>query len=197
MPLWHTTIEVIFLNYGIYKNARNASWQCLIDCGVSTLPIRPVIISEKYGVVCVEATKKQLGGTFGTIHIFNKEIFISFNVADPLPRQRFTILHELGHYLLGHLGDRPLERSEQECRPEEEQAADKFAADVLMPACVLWGLNIHTAGEIAQLCGVSMQAAEIRAERMKVLYRRNMFLSHPLEREVFERFKPWIDSQVK
>lgn len=104
-------------------------------------------------------------------------------------------MHELGHYLLDHLGDETLSRSEQECRPEEESAADRFAVDMLMPACVLWGLKLHTADDIARVCGVSMQAAQIRAERMEILYRRNMFLSHPLEKAVFDQFKPWIDGQ--
>lgn len=74
----------------------------------------------------------------------------------------------------------------------EEQAADRFAADILMPACVLWGLNIHTPEEIARLCNVSMSAATIRAERMEVLYQRNKFLTHPLERQVYAQFGGFI-----
>lgn len=103
-------------------------------------------------------------------------------------------MHEVGHYVLGHLGDSALTRSESECRPEEEQAADRFAADVLMPACVLWGLDVRTPEEIAQLCNVSMRAAQIRAERMGVLYERNKFLLHPLERQVFEQFGKFIQN---
>lgn len=184
------------MKYGIYKNARNASWQCLIDCNVRNLPINPIAIAKMYGIEC-RATKTQLlDGSSGIIRKNSVGmVTIYYNSNHIKSRQKFTIMHELGHYLLGHLGNRPLERSEQECRPEEEQAADKFAADVLMPACVLWGLDIHTAGEISQLCGVSMQAAEIRADRMETLYKRNMFLSHPLERRVFEQFKPWMDEQ--
>ncbi len=180
------------MNYAIYKNARNASWQCLIDCGVSELPIRPVRIAAHYGIRCKVATKEQLRGASGEISSFGDEIYISFLEDDPKPRQRFTVMHELGHYLLGHLGDKQMSRREDECRPEEEQTADKFAIDVLAPACVLWGLGMHTADDIARVCGISMQAAQFRAQRMELLYRRNMFLSHPLEKRVFEQFGDFI-----
>lgn len=185
--------EVIYLNYGIYKSTRNSSWRCLIDCNITELPIKPVKIAAFYGLTCLLATTAQLNGMSGMVEPVDNNIYISFNGDEPVTRQRFTIMHELGHYVLGHLGDTPLSRSERECKPEEETAADRFAADMLMPACVLWGLGIHTAEDIARVCGVSIQAARIRAERMEVLYRRNMFLSHPLERQVFQQFKPWID----
>ncbi len=183
------------MNYAIYKNVRNASWQCLIDCGVTSLPIKPVQLAALYGIKCKAATKERLRGTSGEIVAFDGEIYISFREDDPPQRQRFTIMHELGHYLLGHLGTEPMTRSESNCRPEEEQAADKFAIDMLAPACVLWALDLHAANEIASICNISMQAAEFRARRMEQLYRRDMFLTHPLERSVFEQFRRFIDSK--
>ena len=38
-------------------------------------------------------------------------------------------------------------------------------------------------------------AAKYRAERMAILYARNMFLSHPLERQLFAQFKPYIENK--
>ena len=122
----------------------------------------------------------------GKVKIIENQPYIFFDANDIPVRQRFSIMHELGHYLLGHLDN-------GEITSENEEAADRFAADVLMPACVLWRLNLHTAQEIADLCNVSMQAAKIRAKRMEVLYDRNMFLSHPLERQVFNQFKDFIN----
>jgi len=60
-----------------------------------------------------------------------------------------------------------------------------FASRFLAPACVLWGLNVHTAADIARFCEISKEAAEIRAKRMAELYKRNMFLTSPLERRVY------------
>lgn len=106
-------------------------------------------------------------------------------------------MHELGHFLLGHLGDIPFSRSEEECRPPEEQAADKFAIDMLAPACVLWGLNLHRPEEISKICGISYQAACYRAKRMKVLYERGMFLTHPMEKRVYGQFLQFIRTNRK
>ena len=61
-----------------------------------------------------------------------------------------------------------------------------------MPACVQWGLQLHTADDIARVCNVSQTAAQRRSERMAVLYQRNMFLTHPLERQVYQQFQDFI-----
>ena len=53
-----------------------------------------------------------------------------------------------------------------------EAAANVFASRLLAPACVLHALDIHTAGDIASLCGLSNTAAEIHAKRMAELYAR-------------------------
>lgn len=183
---------MINLNYAIYKSARNSTWQCLIDCGINELPIKPVQIAAHYGIVCRKSNKIDLCGASGEIKKENGEICIFTDESHTAERRRFTIMHELGHYVLGHLGDTPLSRSELDCDSDEEDAAERFAADMLMPACVLWGLGIHTPEEIAKLCNASIQAAEIRAERMAVLYKRNMFLSHPLEQRVYAQFSEFI-----
>ncbi|MDE6019577.1 MAG: ImmA/IrrE family metallo-endopeptidase [Ruminococcus sp.] len=183
------------MNYGIYKNARNASWQCLIDCNVISLPINPIAIADKYDLKCKLVDPKTIKGTSGEIRKkVDGSVVILFNANHPKVIQAFTIMHEIGHYVLGYLGNEPLSRNYNSIRPEEEQAADRFAADILMPACVLWGLNIHTPEEIAKLCNVSMQAATIRAERMEILYQRNKFLLHPLERQAYAQFGRFIQN---
>lgn len=181
------------MNYGIYQSVRNAAWQCLIDCGITELPLKPVIIAQKYGVNCKRATAEYLKGKSGEIlRDNNRNVIILTNVNDIVKRRRYTIMHELGHFVLGHLGNEPLSRSESDCRPEEEQAADKFAINMLAPACVLWGLDLHTPEEIAKVCDISMQAATYRAERMKILYKRNKFFTEPIERDVYKQFEDFI-----
>lgn len=182
------------MDYGIYKKSRNASWQCLIDCGITELPVKPVQIAMHYGVSCAYSNTIQCDGKIG---YKDGKIFIVVRKDQLQTRQRYTIIHELGHYLLGHLGDTPLSRSRDSVRPEEEYAANRFAADVLMPASVLWALDIHAAEDIARLCNVSPPAARSRAERMAVLYQRNKFLLHPLEHQVFQQFHRFIEQYNK
>lgn len=169
------------MNYAIYKNSRNASWQCLIDCCVTELPIRPVQIAKHYGIMCTYSDSLSCDGVISRT---KDNVSIVIRKEQPRTRQRYTILHELGHYLLGHL--------DKEYQSEAEYAADRFAADVLMPACVLWGLQLHTANDIVRICDVSQVAAQRRADRMAVLYQRNMFLAHPLERQVYQQFQDFI-----
>lgn len=180
------------MKYGIYQNARDAAWRCLLECGIHALPIKPVQIAKHYGIHCKKIPRSKLGGHSGEIRKVWGQTYILFDADEIVTRQRFTVMHELGHYLLGHLGEQPLSRSESECRPDEEQAADKFSIDMLAPACVLWGMQLHTPEDIARVCGISMQAAQYRAERMALLYQRNMFLRHPLERQVYEQFRDFI-----
>lgn len=175
--------------YDIYKLARDKSWTCLIESGAHRLPVSPVSVAKHYGIVCHASPPKLLQGCSGLLRVIDDAPHIFVDSTHPAQRQRYTIAHELGHYLLGHLDDT------SGVYDQMEYAAERFAADLLMPACVLWGLNIHTAEDIAQLCNVSLQAARIRAERMEVLYRRNMFLSHPLERQVYQQFRQFIGAQ--
>lgn len=72
-----------------------------------------------------------------------------------------------------------------------------FAIRLLSPACVLWGLNLHTAEEIAEYCDISLQAASYRAERMAELYRRNRFLRSPVERTLYKQFEPFIKENTR
>lgn len=124
--------------------------------------------------------------------------YIVYNDNEGRKRNRFTIAHELGHILLGHeLKDGYYARSKTVMKPLLESEADTFAVRLLAPACVLWGLNVHSAEEIAELCDISYSAAKIREERMRVLYQRNKFLTSSLEKQVFRKFEPFINQKVK
>ena len=59
----------------------------------------------------------------------------------PIPQKRYTIMHEIGHIVLGH--------TESDDRSDvDEYSTERFAIGVLSPACVLWGIGVKTAEEI-------------------------------------------------
>ena len=102
--------------------------------------------------------------------------------------------HELGHGILNHdISTIHYRNSEIDSQTDmQELEANVFARDILMPATVLAALDIHTPEEIMELCHVSRQSAEIRAERLQEIYRRNKFNLHPLERKVRSQFDNFI-----
>lgn len=182
-------------SYGVYQQSRNASWQFLIDNKIDRLPVQLSDICKDNGYIICKDSKvhylkqKQLGVTFyasGKWHII-------FNDNITVQAQRYTIAHELGHIFLGHTMENGCYGRTFAIDTSQEYQAERFAIDILAPACVLWGLGLHTPKEIAQLCNISMTSAVKRAKRMEELYRRNMFLSHPLEREVYQQFKKFIE----
>lgn len=180
--------------YGNYKKARNSAWQCLIDFNVTELPLKILGIAKNSGVKVVKNSEvNSLNGESGKSYINNNQWLIVYNDKESLQRCKFTIAHELGHIFLGHtLKNEQYARTFDLTKSIEETEADIFASRLLAPACVLWGLDLHTPQEIASLCDISLQAAQIRSERMQILYERNKFLASPLERKVYENFKEFI-----
>lgn len=82
-------------------------------------------------------------------------------------RQRFSVAHEIGHVVLRHGAIRFMMNGYHGGRPEwQETQANAFAAELLIPKLALARMGAMTPRQIAQLCGVSMEAATIRAEQL-------------------------------
>lgn len=196
------------MSYKDYQNARNASWKILLDCGIDRLPVDLNVIRERLDVRIASyedaktlIQKRNLSvltaQTDGLTFYAGTESVILYSEACSPERIRFTIAHELGHIVLGHVAPGSITTVNRELSPRDspqETAANRFAARLLAPACVLWGLDLHTADEIAAACRISKKAAQFRAERMKTLYARNKFLSSPLERKLYQRFVPFMEA---
>jgi Zn-dependent peptidase ImmA (M78 family) len=181
--------------YGVYKNVRNAAWQCLIDHKITTLPVDLIRIAAESGVVIRKNSEvhELYDRESGACILHNGQWYLIYDDTCIIGRRRFTIAHELGHIFLGHeLINGRHGRSFNIRKPQSETDADVFAARLLAPACVLWALNLRTAEDVADVCCISAAAAKIRADRMRVLYDRQKFLTSPLERRVFDQFKDFI-----
>lgn len=194
------------MNYKDYQNARDAAWRILLDCHIDRLPVDLNAVCETLGVrtasyktAKMAIVKNRLSEiaekTDGLSFYAGDAPVVLYNEACTAGRIRFTVAHELGHIILGHIAPGLVTVANREPAPNdspEETAANQFAARLLAPACVLWGLGLHTPEEIAGVCHISNQAARFRAERMGELYRRDKFLSSPLERRLYQQFLPFI-----
>ena len=189
-----------------YETARDLAWRVLLECGIEELPVKPSIVCRKYGWVlsdyqsgagCIGALG--LAGlmerTDGFCTVTAHHTYIFFDSSLPSGRQRFTVAHEIGHLLLGHVGPGMATVENREptgSEREEERQANQFAARLLAPACVLHEIGALTPEAIQRACGISRQAAQVRAERMKELESRNKYYAHPLERRVGRQFESYI-----
>lgn len=188
--------------YHYYKQARNAAWQCLLDVGVCSLPVKTLKITDFFNIKVIKnCDVKLLRPLESGCSLVDKQgkWTIVYDDTETIGRIRFTIAHELGHILLGHELEAGFThyRKISEGKPTTETQADEFATRLLAPACVLWALNAFSADEITEICEISHKAAEFRAKRMGTLKERDMFLTHPLEKKLYKAFEPWIEQQKR
>ena len=208
--------------YGMYAGVRNATWQLLLRVDIAALPVRCEEVAAGMGIPVLHYARAgpllRALGLQG--HCENNDGFaahidgrwcVFLNGDAAALNRNFTLAHELGHIFLGHVmeetqahgGERVrytrLNRREWACGLDRtdamEREANMFAARMLSPACALWGLDLRKSGEIARVCGLPVHVAQKRAERMRVLYARNLFLKSPAEGMLFRRLKPYLLSQ--
>lgn len=182
------------MNYKDYQFARDAAWKILIRERVCALPVSMSRLCRQMGISVRYADGAQLeDGCGGTVLQAGDGFVILVRRDDPTPRRRFTVAHELGHILVGDVGRYKLVNREPSPRDNPiETRANVIASRILAPACVLWGCGVKSAADIAELSNISEAAASFRWQRMRLLYARGKFLASPLERQVFEQFRDYI-----
>lgn len=159
-----------------------------------------IMAARNHAPVPVESLPEKLGISFrkaylaegisGMIERLGDSFLITVSAIDPHTRQRFTLAHELGHYIVHRhligdgIDDDRAYRSTQAGKyhntligPVEETEANKFAANLLMPADVIdaeWKKQDAKASKkdrissMAALFQVSEQAMKIRLKAAKV-----------------------------
>lgn len=204
--------------YRRYQEARDAAWRTLLHFQVDALPVDVEAITGKMGLAVLPFPAAQeaarLAGLIAragsgpcvSLRIQGVwQIFLRPGCLDERER-RFALAHELGHLVLRHEtyalapGVRAFRGRENAGdlleAPEEldDYAADIFALRLLAPACVLHALGTDTPGGVAALCGLPPRAAAMRAERLELLARRDAFFTHPLEKQVWAQFQPFLQA---
>lgn len=125
---------------------------------------------RKLGIEVIEEKACELDAMF--VYIPKGRPVIAVNSSRPLYRRRFSIAHELGHYVLGHNSISFLEGADgmavcirRDARQERE--ANIFAAELLMPKIMLAReAHKYTLQELTRRYVVSMQAMEIRLKEL-------------------------------
>lgn len=159
-----------------------AAWNALNEIGVNSeldFPMVPTQLAEHWKIPIKEVRFKD-PNISGAISRNNGGVVILVNEWDATVRKRFTIAHELGHYVL-HLNQDPngfpddrvdYKRTLFDGRshtPEEEEA-NRYAAALLMPAPILGKILVRGENSIQDLLGmfgVSEEAMSIRLNALR------------------------------
>ena len=205
--------------YRQYQKARDTAWRALLRLTNKRLPVEPEELAALLGAEIhpfpdpkennrLWTLANQVRGVCVSLRVQGAwHMFVRDGVLDAAQR-RFAVAHELGHLLLGaktealapgvycfESGDNQGDLIEDP-REAADYAADIFAIRLLAPACLLHELGVDTVGGIMALCGLPPRAAALRAERMELLNRRNVFYANPLERQVRDAFRPFLLSRI-
>lgn len=154
----------------------------IFESEVKWLPVDPFALYEKYGWILIswgkakdllndsdplrlkksgaEARTSIIRGTDTIITVFDETI-------EPFQRIRWTIAHEIGHIVLGHLHDfdkTAINRGGLTSKEYEvlEKEADFFASELLAPIGVLKAAGLTKSEEIKIACNLSKKAADNR-----------------------------------
>jgi Zn-dependent peptidase ImmA (M78 family) len=161
-------------NKADFKKAITKAEEVLRENCLFEPPIIAAEIARNYGLtVKYYKFKPEYSSISGLIEPQISTIII--NSADPIQRKNFTIAHELGHHLLGHLGsDREIlyrHPIDGQDKKPEEQEADCFAANLLVPCNLLkyyikeypFAFNEQLSNEqLAKVFGVSIDVIGYR-----------------------------------
>lgn len=133
-----------------------------VEQGIHSFPIDPFKILEKKGYTlipfsrfCIEERPEIVNDDNDAFSFFspqNKTYFIVYNDEKPLPRIRFTLMHELGHIELGHKGESEL----------AEKEADTYAGYALAPSPLMSGYRLGYLEDFMTKFWISRECAVVR-----------------------------------
>lgn len=159
----------------------------IIDSGINWLPVNPFELYEMHGWILLSwgearellndddplrLKKSRAEARTSIIRGSNDYITVYDETIEPFQRIRWTIAHEIGHIVLGHLHDFDktainrggLNSSEYEVLEKE---ADFFASELLAPMGVLKSVGAINSNDIQLVCNISKRASLNRERDIK------------------------------
>ena len=146
-----------------YEEIERVVVDLYVKHSIHNIPIEPFKILEERGYVLIPFSKFNKEDCFEQVNDDNdafsfyspkhKTYFIIYNDEKPLPRIRFTLMHELGHIILGHKGESDLARRE----------ADYFAGYALAPSPLISHYATEDEYLISAVFWVSKECAVVRS----------------------------------
>ena len=155
-------------------------------CDVREVPIDCFTILEHYGLkaINIDIWKKTQPELYGLCLNFSEDSFLyrtkKLIIYKDLDRNRtrFSLMHELGHYLMNH----------QRGTHAEEREANHFASYILAPRPLIRYMGTPTPRNLSLCFGISLQAAEIAAREYYVWWNHLQDGFSDWEEQILTRF---------
>ncbi|WP_438310766.1 ImmA/IrrE family metallo-endopeptidase [Sporosarcina sp. FA9] len=121
----------------------------------------------EYEIVCISEMPNEYGVTYPEKNKICIREDVYERAIEGVERDRFTIAHEIGHFILHKPGNIVLARLETieeiPAYRQPEWQANTFAGELLAPPQIIKGLNLN---EISSKCGVSLQVGGIQLKNI-------------------------------
>ena len=150
-----------------FERARRLAREVLWECGVDEpAKIDPFIIVGRRRILVIYSRLD--GATAQILRHGDRAIIRVSNQIVQIGRLRFTIAHEVAHYLLGHRIPSELDLGTATFSAHQEREADVFATEFLMPKawvaplCAVTPVGLAKVHAIAQTFGASVVASAVR-----------------------------------
>lgn len=175
---------------------------------IKRLPINPLeLIGNNIKLLSYENFVKYSNMSIDELFEISKEGFtiykdgffvIAYNKdVSNVGRRRFTLMHELSHIYLEHIGDNAFNTTAlRKNNADIEKEADEFAIEMLCPMAVLHYCAVNTISEIKKMCGVSAKAAAKQLEKLKTLRENRYSFNEPHDKKVLIHFSEFISEQI-
>lgn len=142
-------------------------WEVCRECGIKDFPFDCISILEHYSfkIFTYERARYLCPELYVLCRDMSDDAFsdkvlkvVLYNDSLCIQRIRFSLMHELGHYILGHnIKSKEIERE-----------ADAFAANLLAPEAVIKYQGFYTAPSLSSYFGISIAAANYVMMNMKM-----------------------------
>ena len=119
-----------------------------------------------YEIVPVSEMKDMYGTTNTSMNTMRIREDVYEGAIRGVPRDRFTLGHELGHFVLHQPSSISFARGRVPLYCQPEWQANTFAGELLAPRCLIGNMKPE---EIAERCGLSLTAANIQYKQIHKL----------------------------
>lgn len=178
-------LKINYLILNIYKEHK-----------IKSFPIDCFDLLELYGFTCKsyssQPNKKRAKCFLVSNDAFTIKNTVFYNDEMLNGRIRFTLMHELGHYILGH---------EEPLTIQHEKQADLFASHILAPRMAIHYAQCKNLNDVSKVFGMTFEASDYafqdyRRWHRRVTYHKMSEIDKAMYQHFYdEEFKGFVYSQ--